>query len=268
MSRAGAHIGELALRRHRAGEDVGVDAAAHAAACPECRARLKALDDEQRRFERDISFDRFSAGVERAARGDRARGRRPLRGLQTWMAAPVLAAAAAVALVVTFAPPRHGHNTLKGGAFITVRVRGENGVQRVAASAGAEALARGERVRIGYQRGDHRYLLALSIDDHGEVTSLYPEEGQSLLVNTRCKGCSPAALEYLPDSVEFSDADLVRLVVVLSDQPIEVAAARRAARTAFKRAEGDVLGLGPLDLPGEQFPRTFVLPSLAPAIIP
>jgi hypothetical protein len=178
------------------------------------------------------------------------------------MAAPVLAAAAAVAMVITFAPHQRGPNRIKGGgAFITVRVRGEDGAQRVAASAGPEALGRGERVRIGYQRGDHRYLLALSIDDQGEVTSLYPEAGQSLLVDTRCKGCAPASLEYLPDSVEFAGSAKERLIVVLSDEPIDVDAARRAARAAYERGKGDVLRLGPLDLPGEQFPRTFVMSS-------
>jgi hypothetical protein len=143
-------------------------------------------------------------------------------------------------------------------------VRGEDGAQRVAASTGPEALARGERVRIGYQRGDHRYLLALSIDDHGEVTSLYPEAGQSLLVDVRCKGCTADALDYLPDSVEFTGEGSERLVVVLSNEPLRVEAARRAARAAFDRAKGDILHLGALDLPGEQFQRTFVMQA-APA---
>ena len=75
------HIGELTLRRRRAGEALGPDAAAidaHATSCADCRARLRALDDEQRRFEQEISFDRFAAGVERAARSaSKAKARRP-----------------------------------------------------------------------------------------------------------------------------------------------------------------------------------------------
>ena len=77
------HIGELALRRRRAGEALGSDGPAieaHATSCADCRARIRALDDEQRRFEQEISFDRFAAGVERAARsaprGAGAAGRR------------------------------------------------------------------------------------------------------------------------------------------------------------------------------------------------
>ena len=76
------HIGELELRRHRAGETLGAEGPvieAHAAACAECKARIRALDDEQRRFEAAISFDRFAAGVERAARGTPRRRRAAAR---------------------------------------------------------------------------------------------------------------------------------------------------------------------------------------------
>src|SRR5690348_16756474 len=127
------HIGELALRRRRAGEALGADGAAidaHAAGCPDCRARMRALDEEQRRFEQEISFDRFAAGVERAARGaSKTKARRPT-SINVWVA-PMLAAAACVVAVVTFVP-RHEMTRpttrLKGGgAGITVRVAGAEG---------------------------------------------------------------------------------------------------------------------------------------------
>jgi hypothetical protein len=257
MSRAGVgagHVGELALRRHRAGEAVGDAVAAHVAACADCRARGRALDDEQRRFERDVSFDRFAAGVERAARGDRRR-RRPSAPL-AWVLAPMIAAAATLALVVTFVPGPRGPNRTKGGAWITVRVAGGDGTQRTAAAEAPEVLAPGDRVRIGYEPGAHRYLLALSVDDHGAVTPLYPEAGRSVSADKASGG----ALRYLPDSLEFTGAGAERLVVVLSEQPLEVEAARRAARSAFDRARGDVRRLPALDLPGEQFQRTFIKP--------
>ena len=50
-----------------------------------------------------------------------------------------------------------------------MRVAGADG-QRTADVTATEALARRRRLRIGYQPGDHRYLLSLSIDDRGEVT--------------------------------------------------------------------------------------------------
>ena len=96
----------MRLRRRRAGESLGragpaIDA--HATACADCRARIRALDDEQRRFEQEISFDRFAAGVERAARGaSKTKARRPIMS-SAWVA-PMLAMAACVIAMVTFVP--------------------------------------------------------------------------------------------------------------------------------------------------------------------
>jgi hypothetical protein len=262
------HLGELALRRRRAGETLDGGPAlkeveAHLAACAVCKARVRALDDEQRRFEREISFDRFAAGVERAARSTAPRRRGPAR---VWLY-PTLAMAAAVALVVTFAPRHDGSgrsergaanriaNRIKGGAGVTVRVAGATG-QRTARVDAAEPLAPGERLRIGYQSGGHRYLLSLSIDQRGEVTPLYPERGASLPVADD----GERTTRYLPDSLELTGAGIERIIVVLSDQPIDVEAARRSARAAYDRASGDLSRLPPLALPGEEFERTFAKP--------
>src|SRR5689334_6851462 len=156
------HIGELTLRRRRAGEPLGADGPAieaHATSCADCRARVRALDDEQRRFEQEISFDRFAAGVERAARGaSKAKVRRPVP-ISTWVA-PMLAMAACLVVLVTFAPRpvlQKPATRTKGGAGITVRVAGVDG-QRNARVDSTEPLARGERIRIGYN-GPYRYLL-------------------------------------------------------------------------------------------------------------
>jgi hypothetical protein len=250
-----SHVGELALRRLRAGEVIAE--AAHADACADCRARAKALDEEQRRFEQEISFDRFAAGVARAARRtDAPRRALPLRTLRFML--PTLSLAAGVALFVGLTG-RHqpAHNGIKGGAAITVRVSaGDTGPQRFAAESAPEALAPGERVRIGYQPGPRRYLLSLSIDERGQVTPLYPEAGSSVAVS-KAVG---EGLRYLPDSIEFTDAGAERLFVILSDQPIDVDAARRAARASFDRAKGDILHMPALELPGEQFQRTFIKP--------
>jgi len=251
-----SHVGELALRRLHAGELIADDAAAHADACADCRARGKALDEEQRRFEQEISFDRFAAGVERAARRTEAPRRAPLRTLRFML--PTLSLAAGVALFVGLTGKHQtAHNGIKGGAAITVRVSaGDTGPQRFAAESAPEALAPGERVRIGYQPGPRRYLLSLSIDERGQVTPLYPEAGRSVAVS-KAVG---EGLRYLPDSIEFTDAGAERLFVILSDQPIDVDAARRAARASFDRAKGDILRMPSLALPGEQFQRTFIKP--------
>ena len=72
---------------------------------------------------------------------------------------------------------------------------------------------------------------SLSIDDRGEVTPLYPEQGASLAAG---RGAA-SATRYLPDSLELTGAGIERIIVVLSDQPIDVEAARRAARAAYER---------------------------------
>ena len=69
-------------------------------------------------------------------------------------------------------------NGIKGGARrSSCASRAPTASARAGVDA-TEALARGERLRIGYQPGEHRYLLSLSIDDRGEVTPLYPERGR------------------------------------------------------------------------------------------
>jgi hypothetical protein len=258
MNLANQHIAELTLRRRRAGETLGAEAPAieeHATTCADCRARIRALDDEQRRFEDELSFDRFSAGVERAARSARP-ARRAMRA-RVWMSsmAGMAAAAAALLIFVTSQKQPAPGNRIKGGSDIIVRVAGTDG-QRTAGVDATEALARGERLRIGYKAGGHKYLLSLSIDDRGEVTPLYPERGPSLQVPDG----SENATRFLPDSLELTGKGTERIVVVLSDQPIDVEVARRAARAAYQRGGGDVTRLPKLDLPGEQFARTFAKP--------
>jgi hypothetical protein len=259
------HIGELTLRRRRAGEALGPDGPAidaHATTCADCRARIRALDDEQRRFEQEISFDRFAAGVERAARGAskaKSMKRRPIIS-SAWVA-PMLAMAACMVAMVTFLPrpivtaPQRSATRGKGGAGINVRVAGVDG-QRNARVDSAEPLARGERLRIGYQAGNHRYLIALTVDEHGVVQALSPEQGASVTLPDG----TPSATRYLPDSWELDGTGVERIIVVLSDQPIDVDSARRAARAAFSKAGGNLARMPSLDLPGEQFVRTFAKP--------
>ena len=257
------HIGELTLRRRRAGEALGLEAEAieaHATSCADCRARIRALDDEQRRFEQDISFDRFAAGVERAARGDRS-ARRPMRA-RFWVPSLAAMAAAAAMLVIVLRPGgdydsgrRHGFDRRKGGAGVTVRVAGVDG-QRNARVDSAEPLSRGERLRIGYQSGGHRFLIALTIDEHGVVQALSPEKGASLALSEG----TPSATRYLPDSWELDGSGIERIIVVMSDSQIDVDSAIRAARAAYQKAGGNLNRMPSLDLPGEQFVRTFAKP--------
>jgi hypothetical protein len=281
--RGDAHVGDLKLRRFFSNEALGPEhaaVAAHAATCVECGRRLAALAEEQRSFEDRISFDRFAAGVERAARvpggtGGRSWWRRPAstRSFVTIMSVGSLAAG--LALVVGVRPlfesarQRHlqtaawdradGLNRLKGGiphAAITVRVAAadDQGPQRTAVAGAPEPLTVGERLRVGVQPGAHGFLFAIAIDDRGSVTPLYPEVGTSMPLPRGGR------MQYLPDSLELTGPGKERLVVLLTDEPLELDSVRRAVADAFRAAGGNLEKLPPLAVRGEQFYRTFLKP--------
>jgi hypothetical protein len=133
----------------------------------------------------------------------------------------------------------------KGGATAELRVGGEDS-QRVAPTDAPEALAPGERVRLGYTPDTRKYVLALSVDATGEVTPLYPEGGQSLPVE------AGAGMHWLPGSLDFTGAGAERVVLVLTDTPVTVEDASAAARKAFETGGRDVAKMPTLDVAGDQ----------------
>lgn len=239
------HLGELALRCYRAGE-LAPDACAaierHLAACASCRAKMRVLVEEQRAFEREIPFERFAGGVERAQRVPRPRPRRAWAfGLSG-----VLAAAALALFLVRVSPP--AHNRSKGSnAEATARIASAgSSAQRTALPGSQETLAPGDRVRLGYKTADSRYLAAVSVDDDGEVTLLYPQAGMALPV--------PATQEtvYLPDSLEFTGPGRELVVLFLARDPFAPAAAKQAVKAARQTAKGDLTVLSsPAFAPGQ-----------------
>jgi hypothetical protein len=250
------HIGELHLRRLRAGELQGPEAdrvRAHTDGCGHCRARLTRLDDEQRLFERTVPFEQFAAGVKRAGRTRSAPPAHPAFS-------PALGIAAAVLMMVglPYLWLRPGDerpvNRTKGGAEVTLRIASPSGAQREASASAPEPLEPFERVRIGYRPGEHRWVLAVSVDEAGEVTALYPPQGRSLEV---AHGDPP---HYLPESLEFTGAGAERVIVILSESPLEVEAVAAAARRAFEGAGNQLARLGTLAVEGEQFHRTVLKP--------
>jgi hypothetical protein len=249
-----AHESEWTLRRLSAGELAAAEAArarAHAAHCAACGATLRGLEHDQARFEAAVPFEHFEAGVERAVQRQRRSEsfRTPPR---RWVATTV-AMAASVLVVVLARPllsngPGHppGLNGIKGGAVAELRIGGGSGPQREARTDAPEALDYGERVRLGYQAHEHRYVAAVSVDAIGEVTPLHPESGESLPVEPG------ADMHWLPDSWELTGSGAERVVLVLTDAPVSVDSLVDAARRAFLAADGDVERMAPLDVPGEQ----------------
>ncbi len=233
------HPSMLTLRRLHAGEAVGDEVQAHVAGCPECAAKMQAFVAEQRQLEQALPFERFAGGVKQ-------RTARPVRRAVT----VGLALAATLALV--FAVSRSSETTtnrVKGGASIDLVVAGGGGQRQAAGE--PEALAPGERVRVGLTAGVWRYAMVVSIDERGMVTPIYLENGRSLSVN---------GTAWLPDSLEFTGQGLERLVVVLSQAPLTLDTVSQAAKTAYDAAHGDVARMTDLELPGEQFQRTFLKP--------
>lgn len=251
-----AHESEWTLRRLQAGELAASEAArarAHAADCGACGTMLRGLEDTQARFEAEVSFERFEAGVERALERQRRREPRPLPA-RRWvataaaMAASVLVVLLARPLLDTDTNPVRGTNGIKGGGAVAeLRIGGGSpGMQREALPDEPEALDYGERVMLGYQPGEYRYVAAVSVDAIGEVTALHPEAGDSVPVE------HGEDMQWLPGSWELTGSGAERVVLVLTDAPLPVETLVEAARRAFTAANGVVEKMPSLDVPGEQ----------------
>jgi hypothetical protein len=246
------HPSEWTLRRLHAGElqaDEATRTRTHAASCEQCGAVLREAEEAQRQFEAGLPFERFEQGVKRAEEKARRQEQTRTGGSQRWMG-PLVALAATVLVVVAVRPlleanPLPGVRT-KGGAVAELRIGGGDSSQRMARTDVLEPLAPGERVRLGYTPDARRYVLALSVDEAGEVTPLYPEAGQSLPVEPG------AGTHWLPDSIEFTGSGTERVVVLLSDAPVTVEEATAAARQAFEASGRDVARMPPLYMDGDQ----------------
>jgi hypothetical protein len=226
------HLGELALRRFRAGEfshDMRAKLDQHVSSCAVCRTKLRGLVEEQRNFERDIPFERFAGGVERARRVPRTRPR------QLWSVG--LAGLLAAAVVVFFVRvPSHPRNAVKGAsAEATVRIASADGsLQRIAPPGSHEVLEPGARIRLGYRTGDSRFLAAVSVDERGEVTPLYPEAGPALSVAANQETL------YLPDSIEFTGTGREKVFLFLARTPFDSRTAKQAVISEYQACKGDL----------------------------
>ena len=254
-----AHESEWTLRRLHAGELAAAEAAraqAHAAGCETCAQALRGFDDAQARFEAEVPFERFEAGVERALQRQRRQdtARPPPR---RWVATTVAIAASLLVVVLVrpllspkstapTAPGGLGLNRLKGGAAAELRIGGGLGPQREATPGTPEPLEPGERVMLGYKAGTHRYVAALSVDAIGEVSPLHPESGASAPVGPGSEQ------QWLPSGWEFTGSGVERVILVLSDEPLPMDTLAEAARRAFAKADGAVVRKAPLEVPGEQ----------------
>lgn len=237
---SGTHPGELVLRRFLAEEPLEVALVDHLKRCAACAPKLDSLRAEQTAFEAEIPFERFAAGVEKSVRVQQKQARGGMSS--NVRAALALAAAFVVLAAAQLLFGRPIQNRIKGDASVEFVVAGASG-QRNAAP--LETLASGERVRIGVS--GHRYAIAVSIDEQGEVTTVYSEAVEG------------TARVWLPDSIEFTGRGREHLVVVLSDNPIAPETIGNQLKARFEQTKS-VEQLGTLDVPGVQVHRTFIKP--------
>lgn len=259
------HPGLAVLRRALASEPLEAWVTTHLERCPSCRARLVELEAEQRHFEAEVPFETFAAGVDRARRALEApapvsAGRNPRRvagGLAVALAAMAVAVLAGRALRPEDPAPGSrlkGASAARGAVEVVIAAPGSAARRLASEDPGTpEALARGDRLRIGVSPGPWHFVLVLSLDAQGVITPAYASGSRSLPLT----GASP---EFLPDSLEFTGAGLEHLVILLSDRPLEVDAVSAELARRYAEAGGDLTQVRDIDVPGEQFHRTVLKP--------
>jgi len=203
---------DLALERHL--RDPARSAlAGHLETCPACRERVARMEAEAEEFRR-VVYPATVGAVEDAA--EKAAGRRPWR-LSLWLA-PVAAAAAAVAL---WWGPGGDYVGVKGFPF-TAWLAGPAGARAV--PDGAEVPAAGA-LRFRVQPPAPCHLWIVSVDPGGQVSRLYPAEGEGG-AEVRQGGALPggAVLDGRPGPE--------RLFAVCAPEPLLFARVEQAARAA------------------------------------
>jgi hypothetical protein len=212
---------------------------AHASSCAVCGPRLAELEHEAADFKREVAFDRFEAKVIAKGLESQRRGSKTNKVIGLAIAAGIAALVIGLPQLSVF--KNNGTNTLKGSdGTLELFVGGTGAAPRMAKN--GEALSVGERVRVGYQARDHRFVLIFSVDEQGVATALYPESGPSLPIEK-----SPGT-HLMADSLELTGNGREKVIALFSDEPLLVAHALEAASLEFRHA-GSLDAMKPLPLP-------------------
>jgi hypothetical protein len=158
---------------------------------------------------------------------------------RAWFAAAPALAAAAVVSVVVLRPPADDGDRLKGLApGLDVHVAAPAGPR---ALRGDDVLGEGDVVQVRIRAGGAAHGVVVSLDGSGAVTRHFPDGAGTAL---------PAGTASLPFSFELDDAPgFERFVLVTADTPIDVEQVLKAARSVAvgKSPESTTLPL-PADL--------------------
>jgi hypothetical protein len=157
-----------------------------------------------------------------------ARLRRPKRR-KTWIA-PLVAAAAVLALVVLHHAPAHEAETtrVKGTARLLAYKQAGDQAERLEPDAVVRA---GDVIQLRYNAGGARYGVIASIDGGGGVTLHFPANAEA---PTELAGGTRA----LPDAFELDDAPrFERFFFVTANEPVDVAGTLDALRALARRGD-------------------------------
>lgn len=260
IASASRHVGEMTLRKLSAAEPIAPEHRAHIDSCADCQRRLNDFTQEQAAFEAQIPFERFEAGIERAARV--ARDIPPAPAPWPWkrllaVAATLLIAVSGSIVSQMRAADSEAFNRLKGGTQVSFVIGGVATSMQRHTNANVEqpeSLSAGERIRIGVRVRQSSYVLVQSIDEAGDITDIYDSGKLGVQV---APGNEPT---FLPESLEFTGSGYEHMVIVVSEAPIKTEALHKALFSAFAAAEGNLLRLERVSINGEQFHRTFLKP--------
>jgi len=143
----------------------------HLAACARCQARLAEMRRQGEDFQRFV-FPATVGAIEEAA------ARRPAWDFLRWLTPlPALAAAAAVVLVVGPGAPDVDYTGLKGGNSMGLAVFLQGGSGPHPARDG-EVVAASAAVRFKVRPARPCRLWVLSVDATGQVSRIFPTEGE------------------------------------------------------------------------------------------
>lgn len=224
-----AHLRLHELRRYRLGELDGAPlegSRRHLESCAQCRARLEAMEEDERAFAASTDFARSSAEI--LARFETAKEKkRP-----GWLGLPVLlrvatASALVLALVLPltglFEPKGPGLRT-KGEAspILEMFVRDASGIRR---GQDGMTLHAGDSIQFRYRAAGYGYLMIVSVESNGAVSPLYPDaEDQSVPVR-------PDGEHLLEGSIVLDDAKgRERILAFFSAAPLESSAVAQSIR--------------------------------------
>lgn len=215
------HLSEHLLERRALGLLEGerlAQAEAHLAGCDACRAKLTALQSEQRDFNQAHDSNVFARRV--LARVERENPQPAQRFNWTWLAGLLAPAVAMALLVIIRGPVKQDDAYLgtKGG----VRLELFSPAGKLAENA---TVHPGDSVRFGVAVPEAGYVLVLGLNEEGELFPYYPLQGTASVAQ-------PATQEaVLPGSVVLDEKlGHERFYLLRTDHPVQVSEVEAAVK--------------------------------------